>query len=49
LRAMGLSDELCRASLRFTVGRDNTINEIDETIDIVSDVVSRIRGLAGVA
>jgi cysteine desulfurase len=49
LRAMGLPEELCRASLRFTVGRDNTINEIDETIDIVSDVVSRIRGLAGVA
>jgi cysteine desulfurase len=49
LRAMGLSDELCRASLRFTVGRDNTMNEIDETIDIVSDVASRIRGLAGVA
>jgi cysteine desulfurase len=49
LRAMGLSDDLCRASLRFTVGRDNTINEIDETIDIVSDVAARIRGLAGVA
>ncbi|HEU5431032.1 MAG TPA: cysteine desulfurase family protein [Thermomicrobiales bacterium] len=49
LRAMGLPDELCRASLRFTVGRDNTINDIDETIDIVSDVAVRIRGLAGVA
>ncbi len=49
LRAMGLPEELCRASLRFTVGRDNTMNEIDETIDIVSDVAARIRGLAGVA
>ena len=49
LRAMGVPEELCRASLRFTVGRDNTLNEIDETIDIVSDVASRIRSLAGVA
>ncbi|MBA2521068.1 MAG: cysteine desulfurase [Chloroflexia bacterium] len=49
LRAMGYSDERCRASLRFTVGRDNTIAEIDEAVDVIVETVNRARGLAGVA
>lgn len=48
LRAMGLSDDRCRASLRFTVGRDNTAEEIDEAVDVVAETVSRARDLAGV-
>jgi cysteine desulfurase len=49
LRAMGLSDEICRASLRFTVGRGNTAEEIDEAVETLGDVVARVRSLAGVA
>jgi cysteine desulfurase len=49
LRAMGFSDERCRASLRLTVGRDNTAEEIDETVDVLAAIVSRVRDLAGVA
>ena len=49
LRAMGLSDERCRASLRFTVGRDNTVEEIDEAVDVLAETVARARDLAGVA
>jgi cysteine desulfurase len=49
LRAMGFTDERCRASLRFTVGRDNTIAEIDEAVDLLVETISRVRGLAGVA
>lgn len=49
LRAMGLSDERCRASLRFTVGRDNTSDEMTATVDALVETVGRIRGLAGVA
>ena len=49
LRAMGLSDERCRASLRFTVGRDNTPDDIDETVDALAETVARVRSLAGVA
>jgi cysteine desulfurase len=49
LRAMGYADERCRASLRFTVGRDNTIEEIDEAVEVLAETISRVRNLAGVA
>ena len=49
LRAMGLSDERCRASLRLTVGRDNAADEIDEVVNVLAETVARVRELAGVA
>ena len=45
LRAMGLSDEACRSSLRFTVGRSNTEEQIDVAIDAVVESVGRVRAL----
>ncbi len=47
LLAMGLSDEDARASLRLTVGRGNSIEEMDRAADVLAEVVSRIRTLAG--
>jgi cysteine desulfurase len=49
LRAMGLSDERCRASLRLTVGLGNTADEMDDTADALATTVERVRGLAGIA
>ncbi|CAN5836155.1 cysteine desulfurase NifS [soil metagenome] len=49
LKALGLSDERCRASLRLTVGRGNTADEIDEVIDSLVETVARVRELVGVA
>ncbi len=49
LRAMGFDDDRCRASLRFTVGRDNTSDEIDEAVDVLAETVGRVQSLAGVA
>jgi cysteine desulfurase len=49
LRAMGLSDEICRSALRFTVGRENTDEQIDDAIDAVVESVERARTLAGAA
>jgi cysteine desulfurase len=49
LRAMGLADDACRSALRFTVGRDNTPEQIDEAIDAVVESVARARLLAGAA
>ena len=43
LRAMGLSDQLTRASLRFGLGRFNTIEEIDFAIEHVAAAVRRLR------
>jgi cysteine desulfurase len=43
LRAMGLDDDLARASLRFGLGRFNTAEEIDFTIEAVAGAVARLR------
>jgi len=49
LLAMGLGAERCRESLRFTVGRATTADQIDETVEILAETVARVRELAGVA
>ncbi|QDT46719.1 Cysteine desulfurase [Symmachiella dynata] len=43
LRAMGVSDALTRASLRFGLGRFNTTAEIDRAVEVVADAVGRLR------
>jgi cysteine desulfurase len=47
LRAMGLTDEACRSSLRFTVGRGNDEEEIDRAVEMVAESVGRSRALTG--
>jgi cysteine desulfurase len=47
LRAMGLSDDACRSALRFTVGRSNTEQQIDDAVDALVESVDRARLLAG--
>jgi cysteine desulfurase len=44
LLAMGLTEDLARASLRFGLGRFNTRDEIDVAIDAVSKAVEQLRG-----
>jgi len=44
LKAMGVSDALAHASVRFSVGRFTTDKEIEQAIAHVSDVVTRLRG-----
>jgi cysteine desulfurase len=46
LRAMGLSDDACRSALRFTVGRSNSEQQIDDAIDAVVESVERARSFA---
>jgi cysteine sulfinate desulfinase/cysteine desulfurase-like protein len=47
---MGLSDDACRSALRFTIGRSNTEDQIDDTIDALVESVDRAQSLAtGVA
>ena len=43
LRAIGLDEDLARASLRFGLGRFTTAEEIDFTIGAVADAVLRLR------
>ena len=48
LRAIGLRDELARASLRFGLGRWTTAEEIDYAVEKVSSLVRRLRQLSPV-
>jgi cysteine sulfinate desulfinase/cysteine desulfurase-like protein len=42
---MGLSPEVASASVRFSVGLENTAEEIDEAIRRIAHCVSRLRSL----
>ncbi|MEA3006415.1 MAG: cysteine desulfurase [Acidobacteriaceae bacterium] len=48
LRAMGLPIERARASLRFSLHRQTTVEEIDRAIDLVATQVVRLRELSAV-
>ena len=48
LVAMGLSADRARASLRFSLGKQNTAEDIDFAIELVPEVVARLRELSPV-
>jgi cysteine desulfurase len=43
LLAMGLEPLLAQASLRISFGRDNTEEQVDRVLDILPDIVNRLR------
>jgi cysteine desulfurase len=49
LRAMGLSDDLTRASLRFGLGRFNTEEEVEFAVNCVAEAVQRLRKMSSFA
>jgi cysteine desulfurase len=47
LLAMGISPQLAHGSLRLTVGRGTTADEVERTISAVREAVTRLRAMVG--
>jgi cysteine desulfurase len=46
LRALGRSDEIAHSSIRFTIGRFTTEEEIDFTVDLLRRKIAKLRELS---
>jgi cysteine desulfurase len=46
LLAIGLTKEQARSSLRFSLGRANSVEQVDALIEAVADSVAHLRKLA---
>ncbi len=46
LRALGMSDELAHSSIRFSIGRFTTAEEIDYTISLIQKEIGRLRQMS---
>src|SRR5213593_2425580 len=46
LTALGVPEDLARGSLRLTLGKDNTPEQIEHVLEILPGIVSRIRSLS---
>jgi len=46
LKALGVGDELAHSSIRFSLGRFNTADEVEETIEQVVGTVRRLREMS---
>jgi cysteine desulfurase len=46
LRALGLSDELAHSSIRFSIGRFTSAEEIDHVIDQVNNAIGKLREMS---
>jgi cysteine desulfurase len=48
LTAMGVPEQLARGSVRFTVGTDNTMDQMDRVLSVLPGIVERLRSLSPV-
>lgn len=46
LRAIGRDDELAHSSIRFTIGRFTTVEEVDYAIELIRNAVFKLRNLS---
>ena len=44
LKAMGIDDESIKSSLRFTIGVENTTDDIDYVVEVLQKEVNKLRG-----
>ncbi|RYF36178.1 MAG: aminotransferase class V-fold PLP-dependent enzyme, partial [Cytophagaceae bacterium] len=46
LKAMGFSDDRARSSLRFSFGRFNTAAEVEKALEVLPEVIAKLRRIA---
>jgi cysteine desulfurase len=46
LRALGRSDELAHSSIRFSIGRFTTVEEVDYAVTLMRDKIGKLRELS---
>lgn len=46
LSAMGLSPELAQGSIRFSLGRENTAEDVDRVVEILPKIIQRLRSMS---
>ena len=44
LTALGLSPEVASTAVRFSLGRDTTVQDVDAAISATADVVAALQG-----
>jgi cysteine desulfurase len=49
IRALGVDDEIARGSIRFSFGKDNTAEDVDYAVEILTRAVERLRALSPLA
>jgi cysteine desulfurase len=49
LTAMGMTPDRARGSLRFSLGKQNTPEEVDFALELVQEAVARLRELSPVS
>ena len=46
LRAMGFSHEVAHGSLRLTLGKENTEEDVDYVLDILPGIIEKLRQMS---
>ena len=46
IRALGVNDELARGSIRFSFGKENSEDDVDYAVEVLSHAVERLRALS---
>ena len=49
LVAIGLTAELAQSSLRLTLGRENTDQDVDYVLEVLPDLVQKLRSMASIS
>jgi cysteine desulfurase len=46
LLAMGVPPQIAQSSIRFSFGRENTEAEVRRVLEVLPDIITRLRGLS---